>query len=632
MTKFLHSKSLAFRLQLAIGFLLILGSALSLALVGPKAREAMETSYMEGYQQQANMAVSAMDEAYQRVQYPLNLGLKALERAMAGRPPAEATDEVVDATGWLHPGLVATVFTKEGPGKYVRQATTVKNKQGTRAVGTSLTNDAVVTALDSGQPWEGRVDLFGGDYLVRYVPLKDAQGAVAGALFVGVDATQVLTDALHQLEAIKVGETGYFFALESTGEKKGELTLHPSLKGKNLLEAKDAHGQPFIKTMLDQGQGRLLYGWKNPGEAEAREKFVVFATSKTWGQTIAASGYVEDLSKATQGIVYLLEGAQAVLVVSLLVVIALVVRSQVSRPLQEVEVVLGQLANGIIPQLPAGQRSHNEVSNIKASLAEATQSIGMLIGAVRDAVDQSTVGARELASANQELASRTESQAATVEETSAATRALATTVEGSAETTKEAQRAARTAALKAEQSGHSMQQLLTSMQDIDRSSTAVGALTSEISQIAFQTNILSLNASIEAARAGEHGRGFAVVAQEVRALAGRTAAAAKAVDRLVGESMESSRQGAELASGAAVAVAAVVQAIEQSRALTDAVATSAQEQRTTIAEIAAAVSQLDQVTQQNAAMVEEVSASANTLADQASDLGAVVSRFQVTQA
>jgi methyl-accepting chemotaxis protein len=182
---------------------------------------------------------------------------------------------------------------------------------------------------------------------------------------------------------------------------------------------------------------------------------------------------------------------------------------------------------------------------------------------------------------------------------------------------------------KARESGSAMLEVHQAIEQIDQDSRAVSGLAGQISDIASTTNLLSLNAAIEAARAGEAGRGFAVVANEVRALAARASEAAKSVDALANKQLTSVRSGTELVEKARQAVDAVVQAVNTSRDVTDALAAESVEQRGAIAEIVSAVGQMDQVTQQNAAMVEEVSASANQLADQAEELRRSARAFEV---
>ncbi|MHC3126375.1 hypothetical protein OB03_03300, partial [Brevundimonas sp. GN22] len=237
----------------------------------------------------------------------------------------------------------------------------------------------------------------------------------------------------------------------------------------------------------------------------------------------------------------------------------------------------------------------------------------------------------EISAASNDLSHRTEQQAATLEETAAALDQITVTVSRTADGAKEAASVVLGARSDAEHSGVVMNNAVQAMTAIESSSNQISAIIGVIDEIAFQTNLLALNAGVEAARAGDAGRGFAVVASEVRALAQRSAAAAKEIKTLISASGQQVSKGVDLVGQTGDALGRIVQRVAQIDALVNEIAASAQEQSTGLAQVNTAVNQMDQVTQQNAAMVEESTAACHALATEAEELAKSVSRFVVSQ-
>lgn len=240
-------------------------------------------------------------------------------------------------------------------------------------------------------------------------------------------------------------------------------------------------------------------------------------------------------------------------------------------------------------------------------------------------------GVGEISAASDDLSRRTEQQAATLEETAAALEQITVTVARTAEGAREAARVVAGARDDANHSGAVVTNAVTAMNAIAESSERIGAIIGVIDEIAFQTNLLALNAGVEAARAGDAGRGFAVVASEVRALAQRSAAAAKEIKTLISASSQQVGQGVTLVGQTGDALQRIVGHVGQIDGLVNEIAASAQEQATGLTEVNMAVSQMDQVTQQNAAMVEQSTAAAHSLANEADTLANSVSHFTVSQ-
>jgi methyl-accepting chemotaxis protein len=264
----------------------------------------------------------------------------------------------------------------------------------------------------------------------------------------------------------------------------------------------------------------------------------------------------------------------------------------------------------------------DDFNRAATSLLEAMTSIARTTGAVRH-------GSQEISTAADDLSRRTEQQAASLEETAAALDEVTATVRQSAESAKEASGVADSSRSAAESAGQVVREAVEAMGEIERSSGQITQIIGVIDEIAFQTNLLALNAGVEAARAGEAGRGFAVVAQEVRALAQRSAEAAKEIKTLIATSTEQVERGVKLVGDTGAALDSLVARAGEIAQLVIDIARSGEEQSVGLAQVNTAVNQMDQVTQQNAAMVEQTTAAAAQLQVQAGELADAVAGFRL---
>ena len=274
---------------------------------------------------------------------------------------------------------------------------------------------------------------------------------------------------------------------------------------------------------------------------------------------------------------------------------------------------------------PEYQRLKDDFNTAVSSLEDAIRTIAATTSGIGS-------GSDEIAQASDDLSRRTEHQAASLEETAAALDEITATVRKTASGAAEASSAVAGARTDAERSGEVVHQAVAAMGEIEKSSNQVSEIIGVIDEIAFQTNLLALNAGVEAARAGDAGRGFAVVATEVRALAQRSAGAAKEIKALISTSTSQVSAGVKLVGQTGEALRRIVDQVVSIDGLILDISASAQEQSTGLAQVNTAVNQMDQVVQQNAAMVEQATAAAHSLKAEAGQLAAVVGRFQINAA
>jgi methyl-accepting chemotaxis protein len=274
---------------------------------------------------------------------------------------------------------------------------------------------------------------------------------------------------------------------------------------------------------------------------------------------------------------------------------------------------------------------NNELTRLLESMQTMQSHLSGVLTRIQQSTAQVASASSQIAAANLDLSSRTEAQASALEETAASMEEMTASVQQNEQITRSAKDMSQRAAAEAQDVGRLVQEVVAMIQDLHGSSQRMNDIIGVIDGIAFQTNILALNAAVEAARAGEQGRGFAVVAAEVRALAQRSAQAAREIKGILQTNVEKMSQGSELAEKAGGAVVSVVTAIDRVNTTVAEVAMATKEQSEGIDQIGQSVVQLDQATQQNAALVEETSAATSNLDDQVQTLQQQIQGFQIDQ-
>jgi len=336
---------------------------------------------------------------------------------------------------------------------------------------------------------------------------------------------------------------------------------------------------------------------------------------------------IKDLRERSRNRVALL----ALLCVALGVVIAAWLTRSITRPIHDAVAAARRVADGDL----TGQidvKSTDEIGQLQQALREMNANLLRIVGEIRTGTEAIATSSSEIATGNQDLSARTEQQASSLEETASSMEELTSTVRQNADNARQANQLAMTAVDVAAKGGDMVSQVVDTMSAIDASSKKIVDIIAVIDGIAFQTNILALNAAVEAARAGEQGRGFAVVATEVRSLAQRSAAAAKEIKDLIGDSVAKVETGSALVDQAGRTMEDVVSSIRRVTDIVAEISAASSEQTAGIEQVNQAITQMDQVTQQNAALVEEAAAASQSMHDQSRHLSRAVSEFRVTSA
>ena len=316
------------------------------------------------------------------------------------------------------------------------------------------------------------------------------------------------------------------------------------------------------------------------------------------------------------------------LVVALGSVCAWLITRSITAPLQAAVKVAETVAAGDL-RTHFGQAASDEIGDLMRALQGMNEALRKVVSEVQTGTTAIATASGEIAAGNADLSARTEQQASSLEETASSMEELTSTVKQNADNARQANQMAVAASSVAERGGSIVSQVVDTMGAIDTASTKIVDIIGVIDGIAFQTNILALNAAVEAARAGEQGRGFAVVATEVRNLAQRSAAAAREIKTLIGDSVEQVNNGTRLVQQAGSTMGEVVDSVRRVTDIMAEITAASAEQSMGIDQVNQAIAQMDQVTQQNAALVEEAAAAAESMQDQAARLAQVAAGFQL---
>ncbi|HWZ49706.1 MAG TPA: methyl-accepting chemotaxis protein [Herbaspirillum sp.] len=466
-------------------------------------------------------------------------------------------------------GVSATIFVKHGD-DFIRISTSIKKEDQSRAVGTLLDHaHASYKALSTGKPYIGYAQLFGQQYMTQYDPIKDAQGQVIAVLYVGINITsRFRMDIGAKVCAIALCVMGAIFG------------LYLWAIGASISALASAPGQQMAEQM---GRIQMQYG------------------------VLAAVAVLLAI-----GLLYLL------------------LKKLVTQPLQQVMHAAEQLAGGdLTAQLHVGRR--DEIGQLMQAINGVSGGLASMIGNVRKIADHINLASSEISADNHDLSARTEAQASALEQISATMENLTSTVKTNAEHARQSNELAASVSTQALKGGDAVGQVVSTMGSIKSSSGKIIDIIGVIDSIAFQTNILALNASVEAARAGEQGRGFAVVASEVRNLAQRSAGAAKEIKSLIADSVDKVGNGSKLVDQAGETMQGIVVSVDNATRIMGEIAAASMDQSNDIGEVNRAIVDIDDMTQKTAALVEQAAAAAESLHHEAAELSRNISIFRLAR-
>ena len=436
--------------------------------------------------------------------------------------------------------------------------------------------------------------------------------------------------ALADLKVLRYSGSEYFWV----NDMQPHMLMHPTkpeLDGKDIGAIADPDGLRLFSVAVDvvrkDGAGYIAYKWPKPGQDAPVPKVSYVQGIQEWGWIIGSGVYMD-----TVGAVFwprvLWFSAATLLLSGVLMVFGLSLSRSIAAPLTRAVTVARTVAAGDLSAV-IDVRGHDETAHLLEALRDMNGSLGRIVGEVDTGIHAIASASSQIAAGNQDLSRRTEQQAASLEETASAMEQLTGAVQQNAEQARHANRLSASAAEVAVRGGQVVQQVVHTMESINDSSRKIVDIIGVIDGIAFQTNILALNAAVEAARAGEQGRGFAVVAGEVRTLAQRSAAAAREIKGLIGDTVDRVDAGSALVRSAGTTMSEIVGCVREVSGIIAGISAASEEQEAGIVQINQAIADMDGVTQENAALVEEAAASAEAMRLQADRLAGVISVFKV---
>lgn len=414
-------------------------------------------------------------------------------------------------------------------------------------------------------------------------------------------------------------KTGYLAVFTTDGV----CLYHPQEEYRNNKKLYEAH--EWVRTALNKRQGAFTYSFNGT------DKIAYVATIKplnwvVWGSVSSSEALSEVRSLQLELFIFLIITAVVV------AVLGIVISSKIAKRARQISTSMMEIAQGeadLSKRLPV--LSTDEVGEIAHWFNTFVANLEEVIGKVKQAAAQVDIATKEVASGAQGLSQATQEQASAIEEVAATIEQMTSSIKHNAENASEGRQKAMDMVRMANASGDAAQELVRGMGEISEASKKIGDIIVTVNEVAFQTNLLALNAAVEAARAGEHGKGFAVVAEEVRALAQRSAEAARQIKALIEDTVNKIAAGDVMVKKSGESLEQIIRHIQELSQVMEEIAAASSEQASGVDELNRAVTQIDTTTQQNASTVEELASTSDSLSSEAKQLAETVSRFKISR-
>lgn len=318
-------------------------------------------------------------------------GKTELPRLLVGENILNNQNDAIDKIAKLEQGAFATIFVRSGD-DFFRIATNTKNDKGERVLGTALGNKhPAYSVLMAGNEFSGKAkSAAGADVMTKFVPIKDETGQVIGVFSAGLDFTRSLQELKKKILSIKLGETGYFFAMSTKKGSEGILDAHPVIEGKNVIGIKDATGREPLREVFNMKNGHLFYSWSNK-EEPPEDKIMAFIEFPEWNWIVAGSTYMNELTREAITLRNMLLSASVVIILLLSLAITLMIRKQITKPLGKIVRFMSAIGRGNLNQNIVIS-STNEIGQLEHALLHMQTNLTTLVGEIKTVVSAAAQG------------------------------------------------------------------------------------------------------------------------------------------------------------------------------------------------------------------------------------------------